>query len=378
MSDTLTNTELRREYLPRPGDHGALAKFAHKIDGYAVAGGLDECARLARAVRLQYEDSGRLSHSLTDLRVSLFYLHRSWRFDFLPPSDGDYAYAEALLGGIRDHLERRDRASGGSMRGQGSTADLRYLFGRPVSPSKPSANGPRDIFVLGAYPSALHVAWHRQPRKSIMRAVAVDNEPEPFWNGHNEAELVREWRADVSFRGEWGEARPCERLNGSSGRWLDREVLIPLGAGRDSAWISDCLDLYHQSKSAETKIRSNEVSGIISALGIVPPNHLGHPTEDQIVSRALKNERERLLRELTTAHPAVVVTLGNAALRVLIGLSEERDKSDMRLSADNSYGEVVRIRIADIDLEWRPLAHPAAPARYQAAHAKWIQGLQGR
>jgi hypothetical protein len=34
-----------------------------------------------------------------------------------------------------------------------------FPFGIPVAPCPPSASSPRKLFVLGAYPSALHVAW---------------------------------------------------------------------------------------------------------------------------------------------------------------------------------------------------------------------------
>ncbi len=45
---------------------------------------------------------------------------------------------------------------------------LRFPFGRPVLPCKPSANGPRKVFILGAYPSALHIRWNPQkPFRSI-------------------------------------------------------------------------------------------------------------------------------------------------------------------------------------------------------------------
>lgn len=58
-----------------------------------------------------------------------------------------------------------------------------FFFGQPVLPRRAVADGQRDVFVLGAYPSALHVEWTPPSPHRPVRALAVDNEPEPFWNG---------------------------------------------------------------------------------------------------------------------------------------------------------------------------------------------------
>ena len=105
-----------------------------------------------------------------------------------------------------------------------------FPFGRPVLPRPPSASTRRRVFILGAYPSALHVAW-RPPRGKPIRAMAVDNEPVPFWNGHDEDDHVARWKAAVGFRDvEWGGVTRVGDLNGSSGLWVDNNVLGPLGA----------------------------------------------------------------------------------------------------------------------------------------------------
>ena len=51
----------------------------------------------------------------------------------------------------------------------------RFVFGRPVVPAKPVADGTRNFFVLGAYPSALHVQWRLPHNLGLIRAIAVDN-----------------------------------------------------------------------------------------------------------------------------------------------------------------------------------------------------------
>jgi len=99
-----------------------------------------------------------------------------------------------------------------------------------------------------------------------------------------------------------------------------------------------------------------------------------HPSEGQIVREALAVERERLTAEFELATPEVVVTLGNAALRVLRALVQVLDGEGIqRLAADDRYGAPRRVRVTGRTASWVPLAHPAAPRAYQLAHAAWVE-----
>lgn len=60
-----------------------------------------------------------------------------------------------------------------------------FPFGQPVLPRQPSTEEPREVYLLGAYPSGLHVRWtppaiSGQDFRPI-RALIADNEPVPFW-----------------------------------------------------------------------------------------------------------------------------------------------------------------------------------------------------
>src|SRR5947208_12617150 len=122
--------------------------------------------------------------------------------------------------------------------------DFRFPFGRPVQATEPSAYDARAIFILGAYPSALHVGW-TSPHGAHINALPVDNEPEPFWDGGGASELVEAWKAAIGFDQAWGEVGTA--FNGSSGIWVRDRILAPLGVDRENAWITDCLDIYHAS-----------------------------------------------------------------------------------------------------------------------------------
>ena len=199
------------------------------------------------------------------------------------------------------------------------------MFGRPVLPAKPRANGPRKVLVLGAYPSALHVRWRPPGQVRHIRAIAVDDEPEPFWTGHDEELQIERWRQQVGFQPSWGHVAPCGRLNGSSGVWLDEKILAVLGVERSDTWITDCLDTYFESGKAAARLAEPDIAGAIEASGLVAPTHRSHPSENEIVRESLRDHADRLREEFRTARPIVVVTLGNAALRVLAALAKGSD-----------------------------------------------------
>ena len=202
--------------------------------------------------------------------------------------------------------------------------------------------------------------------------MAVDNEPEPFWTGDDEEQRVDQWRESVSFREGWGQVKSCGELNGSSGVWVEKNVLGALKIPRSAAWITDCLDTYYESDGAAKRLKSEPIVGLVKHLNIPACSHMPHPSESDIVNLAVKDHIHRLLGELSVAQPDMIVTLGNAALRVINKLAEPGECKLRKLSADDSYGTVRSVRINGRDIDWLPLAHPAAPAVYQEAHKMWM------
>ena len=260
--------------------------------------------------------------------------------------------------------------------GIGEVVKLQFLFGQPVLPAKPIADGPRQTFILGAYPSALHISWHVPGQRLPIRAVAVDNEPEPFWTGEDEQQRINRWCEAVSFSSRWGRVEPCGQYNGSSGVWVRTRVLDAFRIQHTSAWITDCLDTYHESTRATNRLDSNPISEAIQRLGIAPRHHLPHPSQTDIVKGAVRDHLRRLSEELHTARPDRIVTLGNAALQVFNSLVQTGGSQIRRLSADETYGTALSVRVDGRPVEWIPLAHPAAPKVYQVAHDRWMKGVK--
>jgi uracil-DNA glycosylase len=247
-----------------------------------------------------------------------------------------------------------------------------FPFGRPVQPCRPSASRHRRIVIVGAYPSALHVAWTPPAPYRPVKAIAVDNEPEPFWNGAGQEDRVENWKRLVGFDEErWGRVSPAGTLNGSSGDWVDENVLKPMGVTRADVWITDALNAYRCSEALAARIEDT-YNPFAMVSGLRPAVLPVHPDENDIVREALHEHQPRLRQELETASPDLVVTLGNAALAVVRDLLPRIGGADTRrLTASADYGSIVKVRAGDREVELLPLAHPAAPAPYQAAHVRW-------
>jgi uracil-DNA glycosylase len=109
---------------------------------------------------------------------------------------------------------------------------------------------------------------------------------------------------------------------------------------------------------------------------ILRPNLRSHPRENDIVSEARQDpQRRRLLEELQQTRPRLVVTLGNAALRVMRDLlGSSGTLLPEKLSTEpNRYGQTVFVsRSKEMRFGVLPLAHPASAAKYQRAHDAWI------
>jgi hypothetical protein len=203
--------------------------------------------------------------------------------------------------------------------------------------------------------------------------MAVDNEPVPFWNGLDEDEHVVRWKAAVGFRdGAWGEVTGVGDLNGSSGVWVDTSVLAPLGANREEACITDCIDLYFSSSGGAARI-ADTYKPFAERVGLPAVRLSAHPSENDIVKQGARFHSERLLRELSNAAPDIVVTLGNAALRVLRAVAGVTTDGPSKLQADSSYGAELALSVGGRRMTWLPLAHPAAPRVYQDAHSRWCR-----
>jgi hypothetical protein len=198
-------------------------------------------------------------------------------------------------------------------------------------------------FVLGVYPSALHVQWtHREAR---VAALAVAPEPWPFWTGENQEERVRRWQADVEWQDEWGTARPVGRLNGSSGQAVVEQVLKPLALDHDQVWTTDALPFFHVHRGPRTQgeAMSEKYDPFAVKRNLRRSDLPTRPSASQLIRRAVQEEGPRLQAELREANAPLFITLSNEALSVAAALLE--GDLPAKLRPDDSYGTRLPARL---------------------------------
>jgi uracil-DNA glycosylase len=137
--------------------------------------------------------------------------------------------------------------------------------------------------------------------------------------------------------------------------------------------MTDCLTSYRLSTGGEAAI-NDRYNAFVGAdhphLRRVLASEIGtHPSEQDIVDEALEDHRQRLCDQISAAEPRVLVTLGNAAARVINHLGDLPGSGVMSL---DTYGTPRALRICGRDTRWFALAHPASPPPYQEAHTKWL------
>jgi uracil-DNA glycosylase len=245
----------------------------------------------------------------------------------------------------------------------------RFPFGAPVVERGTDApDGHRPVVVVGAYPSALHVRWSPPPGfGATVVALPVDNEPTPFWDGQpTEAQgLFDAWHQRY-FDSRWGEVWTA-RLNGPSGQELESRWLRPFGYGRADAFITDCLTTARSSTGVARRLE-DRYQRVVAELGAPTANLGHHPSENNIVQEALAEHSQRLVAQVSAAKPELVITLGNAAARVLGALSGSPAGATLHV---DTYGKDRHIRIAEVSCRWQALIHPAAPHIWQRRHEEW-------
>ncbi len=168
-----------------------------------------------------------------------------------------------------------------------------FPFGKIVKPQNPAIDGQRDFFILGAYPSALHVKWLPPTPYKQIRAIAVDNEPSIFWDGTDQNKIHESWLRSIPWQNNWGEIEPAGRFNGSSGVWVNDKVLSPLRLQRNDVWFLDCLDIYHCSKGLSKRLDDTYLP-FAEKYKIEKSNLPVHPDENRIIKESIEHHRVRI------------------------------------------------------------------------------------
>ncbi len=252
-----------------------------------------------------------------------------------------------------------------------------FPFGQPVKPVTGGAPGNRDCLVLGSSPSALCMRW-RVPGGKLVQGFAIDNEPSPFWDGHDQDAQIRVWKDRVCWQPTWGETGPT-RQNGLRGQWVGQQVLSPLGISRDRVCAATLVETYYANEATRHRI-DEHYRPLIERLGLSAttlPNQLAN---SDLAREAVTTERDRLLGLLRAPSIRTVITLGTAtwkAVAELFGPAAAQMPASL-LGDGPAYGQAQSIAVDGREVRWIAFVSPSAPASMQRVHAAWMtrQGVK--
>jgi hypothetical protein len=235
----------------------------------------------------------------------------------------------------------------------------RFPFGQKLTPVPHTHSGRTNIFVLGAYSSALHARWKFGPRGSDrVKALAIANEPEPFWGGMGEMDLI------TNHTPPFGSLLSTPQ-NGASGTALRDRYLIPLDLDAANCWLTDVVNTYFS-----TPQQRDAFERAYASKGLAAPNWTLPLRPQRIAPDA--ERKEQLISELRVASPSWLIALGDVPLSAL-GLG--------KLSRYR-YGQPVAVRIFGIETNLVPFTHPRNAGRlgrhspeWASIHDRWLDEI---
>lgn len=256
-------------------------------------------------------------------------------------------------------------------------AAFTYPFGLPVRSAPMPIAANHDVLVVGSAPSALYMRW-RVPGGTLVQGCPVDDEPTPFWNGHDHEARLRHWGSVACWQDAWGAAGPSHQ-NGQTGRWLDETVLAPLGIGRERMVGATLLDRFHANDAVRRRI-DGIYRPLIPRLGLPVCALPAMPGGDELVAAGLGPQRARLLALLEGPGVTTLITLGTPAFRVCCQLlgPAAAGVGPALLGDGPDYGQPQQIAWMGRSLRWFAFVSPSAPGSMLKVHLAWTQRQGGR
>jgi hypothetical protein len=238
-----------------------------------------------------------------------------------------------------------------------------YPFGERLHEVVQQDRGPKRIFVLGVYASAVHARWVDASGRLLIRALAVASEPGIFWDGAGAETIV----GRIGVPAGAGKLEPASAaMNGPSGRALDDSFLQPLGYARTETWLCDLVP--------HTCLNPSQARAL--AREYVPrAARFGLPTVDLPPvpkTFATHERRAAILGELEESRAETIVLLGDQPIRHWLAAFNPRWQrlSDFGDSA-GQYGQKHATTIEGRHYEVLPLAHPRQVAGLGSHSPKW-------
>jgi len=236
-----------------------------------------------------------------------------------------------------------------------------FPFGEPVETLVQQDRGPKKVFVLGVYASAVHARWIGPDDRSLVQALAVASEPYIFWRGEGAGEIIER----VTIPSKLGRLVPADdRLNGPSGVALDGLFLAPLGVGRDDAWLCDLVP-HSCVNPAQQKAVDRAYTPLIERYGLPAPS--APPVPEVLADDA---RRRQILDEVRESRAEVMVLLGDEPIKWFLKHFDHRWR---RLSDFEPYGQRHQVRLNGLGIDILPLVHPRQAASLGGSSQKWFE-----
>ena len=250
-----------------------------------------------------------------------------------------------------------------------------FPFGETVHPLVQQDRGPKKVFVLGVYASAVHARWIKDD-KLMCEALAVASEPRIFWDGNQKeaAEII----SRINIPEQMGTLEPARtNLNGPSAKVLDEHILAPLGFARKDAWLCDLLPETRLNPS-QVRVLKKEYEKEVEKYG------LNEVTIPKRPSKFCDSERcKEIIAELEESKAEMLVLLGDIPIKQFLNVVASVDYKTLQEYKDRyGYGNLTEEVINGKRYKVLPLAHPrqigglgSHSSNWHNEHQKWESNL---
>ena len=243
-----------------------------------------------------------------------------------------------------------------------------FPFGQPLTKVQQESTSAKKAFVLGVYASAVHARWTDKNGKQKVAALAVASEPDIFWTGKGAERII----SSIEIPAELGTLTvPTDKkLNGPSGRALDKLFLTPLGLDRNSTWLCDLLPYSRVNVQQRKAIGKNYTKEIIEQFDLKPATVPDFNKAE--LNSSLR--REEVLEELENSKADTLILLGDLPIYWFLRLHDKRfSKLSQFGDEKDTYGREHEIKINNKNYNVIPLCHPRQADRLGTSTAKWGQ-----
>lgn len=241
-----------------------------------------------------------------------------------------------------------------------------FPFGQPIMPVVQRDRTKKQAFFLGVYASAVHAQWKDEEGTQKINAVAVASEPSIFWRGcQNAAQEIIDTINKNLPPGTGKLSVPVDkRLNGPSGKALDKLFLEPLGFKREDVWLCDLVP--HSCMNERQKLAlQREYDPMIQSHGLPEYNWpaLPHNLTD--------SRRSEIEKELLDSESEVVITLGDMPLKWFTRYYRTKDKLSDYGQTMELYGQLQEMIVDGKKIMLLPLVHPRQAAGIGSHSSLW-------